>query len=405
VIMPPAAIITGIGLVTPLGGCVDSTWQALLAGRSIRDHARVVDVGESLDALPFGARPNGSSPESRVYQIARRAALIAGGGSPGPDALVVGTSKGEADTWIASQSLPLSGIGNLASRLGAELGIPGPRLTISAACASGLQALIRGTLLIEHGDAERVLVVAAESSLHPLFLTNYRRLGVLAPEGSGCRPFDRTRQGFCLSEAAAAVLLERNTFTAEDMEEHGGRKPDSFSPPFTSVSSAVKNPLVPPAGADIKIGVESFALGSDATHLTGSDPTGRPLRNLLTRVVAGRRFDLIHAHGTGTVANDPIELLALESVLADQSNPPPAIYSHKAALGHSLGAAGLVSVVLNVQMHRCGIVLGNVNTHAPMSSECVTIRKKPEHRPICRSMAIAAGFGGATAAVGLRTLE
>jgi 3-oxoacyl-[acyl-carrier-protein] synthase II len=377
----PAAIITGIGLVTPLGGCIDSTWQALLAGRSIRDHARVADIGAAPDALPFGAQLNNPFSESRVYQIARRAALIAARGSAGIDALVVGTSKGEADAWIALSSLPLAGIGNLAALLGADLEIRGPRLTISAACASGLQALIRGALLIEHGDADRVLVVAAESSLHPLFLANYRRLGVLAAEGKACRPFDRCRCGFCLSEAAAAVMLERKPLTA------------------------AKNPFDPAAGADKKIAVESFAMGSDATHLTGSDPTGRPLRNLLARVVVGRRLDLIHAHGTGTVANDAIELEALESVLAEHPGPAPAIYSHKAALGHSLGAAGLVSVVLNAQMHRFGVIPGNVNTREPIHTDLVTIHEKTEHREIRRSMAIAAGFGGAMAAVCLRTLE
>jgi 3-oxoacyl-(acyl-carrier-protein) synthase len=238
--------------------------------------------------------------------------------------------------------------------------------------------LIRGVLLIAAGDARRVLVVAAESSLHPMFLENYRRLGVLAPEGAGCRPFDRDRQGFCLSEAAAAVMLE----------------------------SARKNIHQPPAGADKKIAIESFAYGADATHLTGSDPTGRPLRNLLARVVAGRRFDFVHAHGTGTIANDPVELHAVESVLPDSpGSPPPAIYSHKAALGHSLGASGLISVVLNVQMHRKGMIPANLNTPHPLPAGRVTIGQHIERRPIRRSLAVAAGFGGAMAAVGLITLE
>src|SRR5579875_1248131 len=133
--MRAAAIITGTGLITPLGEDVESNWQALLAGRSIRDHARIPGLPES---------------PSRIFPIAKRAALSAGGGNPGlhADALVVGTSKGEIDAWITSHSIPLPGIGNLASSLGDELGIPGPRLTISAACASGLQAMIRGVLLI-----------------------------------------------------------------------------------------------------------------------------------------------------------------------------------------------------------------------------------------------------------------
>src|SRR3954464_875948 len=84
----------------------------------------------------------------------------------------------------------------------------GPRLTVSAACASGLLALIRGALMIKSGEAKRVLVVGAEASVHELFIGSFRRLGVLAKAGEGCRPFDEGRSGFLMSEAGAAVCLE-----------------------------------------------------------------------------------------------------------------------------------------------------------------------------------------------------
>src|SRR5205823_525501 len=91
---------------------------------------------------------------------------------------------------------------------------------------------------------------------------------------------------------------------------------------------------------------------------------GQPLRHCLARVAGGGVIDFVHAHGTATEANDPIELAAIESIL-----PPGervSVYSHKGALGHSLGAAGLVSVVINCIAHQRGIVPPNVRTTSPL---------------------------------------
>ena len=120
-------------------------------------------------------------------------------------------------------------------------------------------------------------------------------------------------------------------------------------------------------------------------------------------VIDGRQVDLVHAHGTGTKVNDALELSALEATVAT-SEPRPALYSHKGAIGHSLGASGLVSVVLNCMSHQTGIIPGNVQTPQPMESSSIEIRTQPTHRNVERSIAIAAGFGGAMAAVGLRSL-
>ena len=161
---------------------------------------------------------------------------------------------------------------------------------------SGLHALIHAILLLRRRGAEGPLVVAAEASVHPLFVGSFKRLGVLSPEGFGCRPFDVDQRGFFISGAAAAVCLE----------------------------SAVAD------NADPTARIERFPLCADATHLTGGDPNGRVLRHLLSQVINNRPVDLIHAHATGTTFNDPIELAAIDSaIIADGSIP--AIYSHKGA--------------------------------------------------------------------------
>ena len=373
--MSSSPAITGIGLITPLGDSADTTWASLLAGRCITDHAPV--------PLEFG-------PEfPRVCHLAIRAArqaLAEAQPSHLENAgLVIGTSKGPVEWWIneASRKQPLHGSGaatmrepsqfpasfglaQVAADVARALGIQGPRLTICAACASGLHALIRAAIMLRHGEARRVLVVATEASLHPLFIGSFMRLGVLPAAGIGCRPFDNCRDGFLMSEAAAAVLLES------------------------------------PSQADAGIVIDRLALAADATSLTRGDPTAGPLSRLLNQVAGKASVDLVHAHGTGTEFNDPVELAALEHV-ARAYDRPPVLYSHKGALGHSLGAAGLVSVVINVLCHRHGLVPPNVRTTDPLHTSNVLLNRSNVHRRIDRSLCLASGFGGPLAAVSLKS--
>ena len=365
----PRVAIRAWGAFTPFG-TLDETWDALLAGRFLRDHARVDSEG--------------GSDEPRAIRLARRAVarIDASRLDPGA-AVVVGTSKGTVESWMrgarGTDAVCPSpeGLSDVAAALGSRFALRGPRLTVSAACASGLHALVRGAMLIQSGEARQALIVATEASVHPLFLGSFRRLGVLARPGVGCRPFDQHREGFVMSEAAAAVLLEAEGPNAES--------------PRLANRGAVEAPPVY---------LDRFALGADATHLTGGDPEARVLRHLLSRVIHDRPVDLFHAHGTGTESNDPTELAAIESNLGGCPNRP-SLYSHKGALGHSLGAAGLLSVVLNCQSHATGVVPPNVQTRDPLPTSRVTISREPVPRPVRRSVAVAAGFGGAIAAVSL----
>jgi 3-oxoacyl-[acyl-carrier-protein] synthase II len=382
---PRSAFIAGAGLVTPLGASLPETWDALLAGRFINRH-------EKAHIPSRGAA--GLERLSNVSQLAvcaaREAALFArwepSKPAACPIALVVGTSKGPIEQWIAppassttsTSDKPLthsticgSGLHDVGDAVAAALRLPpGPRLTVSAACASGLHAMIRGAMMIQCGEAERVLVVAAEASVHPLFVGSFNRLGVLPPEGHGCRPYDRNRAGFLMSEAAAAVCLVAG-----------------------ETSRAVAR-------------IDRFGFGGDAFHLTGVDPQGRLLRRLLRHVIDGRPLDLVHGHGTGTELNDPAEISAFDDLLPrDAAGAGPTLYSHKGGLGHSLGASGLVSVVLNCKAAVAGIVPGNVRTTDPLPSRRLRIRSTPSEAQVSRSIAIAAGFGGATAVVGLSHLR
>jgi 3-oxoacyl-[acyl-carrier-protein] synthase II len=358
------ALISSYALLTPFGDA-EQTWSALLDGRCLGESARV-------DLAVAGQH-------RRVTALAlhvAREAMASGHGPPlrgvgtpthhrlHDTAMIVGTSKGEIDAWLSEPAggLDPAGLAEISGCLARELRIGGPVLTASAACASGLIALVRGVLMLRSGEAGRVLVVAAESSFHPLLLASYRRLGVLADPAVGCRPFDRDRGGFFVGEAAAAVLLE---------------------------------------AGDRGVCVDGYAMGSDAVSITAADPSGAVMRRLIQRAAGGRGLDLVHAHGTGTVLNDPIELAAIDSALADHGPTP--VYSHKCALGHTLGASGLVSVVLNCMAHGRGLIPPNSRTPNPLPGGRAIISATPLSQPIRRSMAIAAGFGGAAAALALQT--
>jgi 3-oxoacyl-(acyl-carrier-protein) synthase len=135
--------------------------------------------------------------------------------------------------------------------------------------------------------------------------------------------------------------------------------------------------------------------------MTSGDPDGTVLRRLLRNVVAGRSVDLIHAHGTGTVFNDPIELAAFEVECASDESPAPLVYSHKGALGHSLGASGLLSTALSCLMHQRGVVLPNPRTSKPLPTKRVQIVSSAKRQALARSLVTAAGFGGPVAVVSL----
>jgi 3-oxoacyl-[acyl-carrier-protein] synthase II len=404
--------IAGIGLVTPLGVTANQTWHNLLAGHYVNDHCRA--AGDWTDHRPAPPAPSHrSSPNQppRAAQMALQAAREAlaqaawrlDDENPSSSAIVVGTSKGTVERWItptlhmSSEAcvtgglLDPAGLADIASILAHHLHLhAAPRLTVSAACASGLVALIRAALLIQSRQARRALVVATEASVHPLFLGSFARLGVLPRQGVGCRPFDLHRDGFLMTEAAAAICLESDDGAPNKPGQSAGSHSDQNA---ATDSSSRKQ-------AFTRILIDRLALAADATHLTAADPDGRVLRHVITQAAANAPLDLIHAHGTATATNDPIELAALEATLP-RASPTPCLYSHKAALGHSLGAAGLVAVALNILAHQHNTVPGNVRTTNPLPTTNFTLSLTPITRPIRRSLALAAGFGGPTAAISL----
>lgn len=344
-----AIVITGVGCVTPLGVSLDATWEALLRGTSVTDR---------------GVVPIAPDAAARVEQLGLRAALEAIGDCNVEDAaLFVGTSKGAADQWLADGHVGAYGLATLATTLADTLGLRGERRTYSGACASGLQALAAATMRMRVDGVRRALVVASESSLHDLWHGTFRRIGVLAPPGEPGRPFDASHAGFVISEAAAALLLERRA---------------------------------PRPG---EVVVADARMAGDAYHLTGSDPDGGMLRHLIASVAAGNPIGLVHAHATGT-GSDPIELGAIDATLGGGR---PIVYSHKGAIGHTLGASGLMAAALTTRMLRDRRVPPHATMRNPI--DAVRCRLATSTSTTCEGLrtaiCLASGFGGTAAAARL----
>lgn len=293
--MPRNVVITGLGLITPLGRNVAQTWEALLRREFIRDHARV-------GGMEF---PAGRPRVNHLAITAAKEAVTSAGWNDReiarPDtALVVGTSKGPVENWLTApphmSSYPyesagrfhVSGLAETSATVAGDVKLGnGPRLTLSAACASGLHALIRATMMIRTGQVHRAIVVAAEASVHPLFLGSFKRLGVLPADGIGCRPFDETRDGFLMSESAAAVCVE-------GIDDMNGR---------------------------VVAGMDRLAIAGDAVSITTGDPGGEHLARMIRQAMPDESVDQIHAHGTGTPVNDPVEVRAMAAVIPNPNRP------------------------------------------------------------------------------------
>ncbi len=222
----------------------------------------------------------------------------------------------------------------------------------------------------------RALVVAADASLHPLFNASFQRLGVLAPlapDGTPrCEPFSPAGEGFFLIEAAAAILLEKSEVRSQksDLKSEISNR----NPPLSDFRLQTSD--FPPLAW-----LDDSWIAADATALLAIDPATVSLRAALRRMrPLHAPLAFIHAHATGT-AHDAYELAALHDTFG--KNVP--IFSHKKNLGHSLGAAGLLSVALSALSHHHG---QTPNGH-------------PLH-PGDASLTIAQGFGGHIGIIALR---
>ena len=347
--------MTGVGLVTCLGGDASITWKRLIAGE------RGYDPADSLGRV-LGCPVEHRRPLALIAQAAREALadadLEAGDCGCG---VVVGTSRGLQADWERTGGLELPDYGAPARTVAALTGSLGAVNAVATACTSGAWAIGTGLQWIRWGLCERVIVGAVDAALTPLNLAGFRRAGALA--SGPCRPFDRRRTGFVLAEGAALLVLE----TERAARRRGAR-------PYARLLA--------------------FATNADAYHPTAPHPAGegleRATRACLT--MAGLpAVDGIGAHGTGTEAGDAVEA----AVIARLYGTRVPVYAPKGALGHSLGASSAIEAVLACLALRHGQIPPIVGLDEP-AFDLDFVRCEPRSAP--RSLLLhSLGFGGQNA--------
>ena len=364
--------ITGIGVISPLGNTPEDLLSSLANSRSgIRrlegEEYRRLANPIAAPAI-FDASSVADAPKLRMMDRATQFALTAarralaqaglsqGVTDPSRIGVFLGTGMGGASstddsyrTLYGEQSDRLKPFSVLlamnnaaASWIGMEYGITGPNLTFTSACASSAVAIGEAALRIRSGQTDLMLAGGTEAplSLGPMKAWEAMRTIATEDPAASCKPFSRNRNGLVLAEGAAIVVLEER-------------------------QAAMAR------GADILGEISGYGLSTDMAHLThpSVDGQARAMRLALASArMDPTSIDYINAHGTGTLANDPVETAAIKQVFGGHTSRLQ-VSSTKSMHGHLLGAAGALEFAISVLSMKAGMVPPTAHLQHP-DPEC-----------------------------------
>ncbi len=408
-------VVTGMGLVTPLGTGVEKNWDALIAGRS---GIRRISRFSNLEAYPSqiaGEVPDFSAADFIEpkeikkmdlfiqYAVAAAAMAMTDSGLKIDAELaeqvgvIIGVGLCGIDTIETTKEAILQGgprkispffipkvISNLApGQIAIRHGAKGINLTPTSACASGTHAIGEAYHLIRRGLQDAVITGGTESAITPLAVGGFAAMKALStrndePERAS-RPFDRDRDGFVIAEGSGVLILEERERALQ-------------------------------RGAKIYAEVVGYAANGDAHHMTAPAPEGegaaRCMRLALKDAgLAPTDVDYINAHGTSTEYNDANETMAIKKVFGEQA-AKLAVSSTKSMTGHLLGAAGAVEGVFSALSLHHGLIPPTINYDNP-DPQCDLDYVPNEARKADLKVVLSNsfGFGGTNACVILRRAE
>ncbi len=401
-------VVTGIGAVTPVGNDAPTTWQNLIDGVCGVDRITQFDVAElptkiaaevkNFDPTEYMSRKDARRLSRFVHfaltsakQAATDATLDFSVEDPTRIGVEIGSALGGVPI-IESQSVVLHTKGfrrinpilipASLSNMGAcftsiEMNILGPVNTPVAACATGIVSVGEAMRRIIWGDADVIFAGGADSTVNPLAVMGFHRLGALTARNDtphrALTPFDAERDGTVIGEGAAVLVLESL--------EHAQNR-----------------------GARILAEVTSYALTADAYHvaapLMSGDGAARAMSGALKSAsLSPQQIDFVVAHATGTPLNDAAETTALKTAFGDRAYDIP-ISGIKGMTGHMMGAAGAVSCLTAVKAIETGVVPPTVGLETPDPDCDLDYVPKLARRVNVRvAMANAFGFGGQNASI------
>lgn len=392
-------VITGIGLVTPLGSGRKEFWPAVLAGRCAAGEINTFDtsaygVHRGCEVRDFDFKRlagNGKSPfpkrMGRASQLAIAATSLAlqdgGLDVESPDVrragVSVGTTGGEIQILEAmDQTRITKGSGHvdpewihlhpsrtIPSNIAHWFGFQGTNLMIPTACAAGNYAIGYAYDLIRF-HRQDLMVAGGTDPFSKVAFTGFARLGSIAPDV--CRPFDKNRKGILVGEGAGIVVLE-------------------------SLESALAR------NATIYAEILGYGLSSDAHHMTAPDPEGRGITAAMSQAlsqaaVSPQEVDYINFHGTGTPANDKVETKAVKGLFQKHSREL-CVSSTKSMIGHTMGAASAIEAIVCTLAVRYDEIPPTIHYLTPdpeCDLDCVPNVKRSRRVDVALNNAIA--FGG-----------
>ncbi|KUL96191.1 3-oxoacyl-ACP synthase [Bosea sp. WAO] len=413
-------VVTGLGMVTPLGCGVDATWSRLIAGESGAGPITSFDASDlpaqiacniprgdgsagtfnpddwmepkeqrkvddfivfAMAAATQALRDADWKPESYEDQIATGVAIGSGIGGLGGIYEASILLKERGPRRLSPFFIP-GRLSNLAAGyVSIEHGLKGPNHAVVTACSTGAHAIGDAARMVALGDAEVMVAGGTESAINRIGIAGFCACRALStnfndtPEKAS-RPYDKDRDGFVMGEGAGVVVLE-------ELEHALAR------------------------GAKIYAEVVGYGMSGDAYHITSPAEDGdgayRCMQAALNR--AGLRasdVDYINAHGTSTQVGDEIELRAVERLLANAPQRP-AMSSTKSATGHLLGAAGAIEAIFSVLAIRDQILPPTINLDNPsVETEIDLVPHKAKPRKIDVALSNSFGFGGTNASLVMR---
>jgi 3-oxoacyl-[acyl-carrier-protein] synthase II len=401
-------VITGMGVICPLGRSVDEFWERLLAGES--GVAAIDSWDTSGYDVRIAAECRGFDPEKyvdrktakrldRFAQFAVAAAMDAmkssglppGAGDPERLGVMVGSGIGglkeiedqqrrlmekgpdKLSAFTIPKLMANAGSGNISILFDAR----GPNTAVSTACASAANAMGDALHAILRGDADVMITGGAEAAVTPLGMSAFAAMKALSRRNDdpkrASRPFDRDRDGFVMGEGAGLFVFEEY--------EHARRR-----------------------GANVLAEVLGYGMSADAGHLTQPDEQGRgaaaAMRHALRNAdVAPEQIAYINAHGTSTPLGDLAETLAIKAVFGEHAKHVK-ISSTKSSIGHLLGASGGVELAATVMALRNGVIPPTINLENPGEGcDLDYTPLTPRDARVDIAMSNSFGFGGHNACV------
>ena len=413
--MERRVVITGYGLVTPLGIGSREPWERLVRGESGIDFITRFDAtamkskiaGEVKNFKPSDFIDAKDAKRMDLFtKFAMAAAKLAIEMSgleikeenAGRVGVLVGAGLGGLETFerfhkrliqtnnpkkVSPFFIPML-ISNMASgQIAIRWGAKGPSISISTACATGAHSIGYALRTIQYGDADVMITGGAEAAISPVSVSGFDAMRALADlkddPKKASRPFDKERTGFVIAEGCGVIILEKL--------EHAKKR-----------------------GAPIYGEIVGFGQSSDAYHIAAPSPNGEGPTRCMTNAlkdagISPEQVDYINAHGTSTPLNDLAETLAVKRVFKDYAYKIP-ISSNKSMMGHLLGAAGAVESIFTLLSLREGIIPPTINYEHP-DPECDLdyVPNVAREAKLRYAMSNSFGFGGTNASLVYKRFE